>query len=407
MLFVVATAKWGRAMTRGTRASLVATITVLVVTLAVGIAYSVIPDSTGVIHACMTAKATKNGTHSVKLLDTAAASTCPKGWTPVSWNATGPQGEPGPPGSIVGSACVKGSTPGAIVESVDPISGVVTLVCATNTGTTTTSTTSTTASTSTTTTTVPCTGTGTWKVDVVNGSDSNTGTCGSAFKTLTKAFSVAKAGDEVVAAPGTYDAANGEVTPLTVPASVSVVGDAASSGTSPLTEIAGDITVSTHGILDGFTLVGHVTLNGLAILEFDTMSNGGTSGGTCADVAAGASATLDRLTISNCNIGIEVLGSASLGQSSVTGNKFGVDIESTGVADLGGGAFSSIGGNVLSCNLSADIFDASTSALSASSDLWDHVPPTQSPGISGADIVVTAGASVIANNGAVATNHCA
>ena len=52
-----------------------------------------IPDSSGVIHACYDTGG------NVKVIDTAVTSSCPKGYTPLNWNQTGPAGPAGRPGA--------------------------------------------------------------------------------------------------------------------------------------------------------------------------------------------------------------------------------------------------------------------------------------------------------------------
>jgi len=82
---------------------------------AVGVAWGSIPSSDGVIHACY---ATNGG--SVKIIDTAKDKGCSGGWTPITWNQTGPvgpKGDPGTPGAKgdPGTPGAKGDpgTPGA------------------------------------------------------------------------------------------------------------------------------------------------------------------------------------------------------------------------------------------------------------------------------------------------------
>lgn len=60
---------------------------------AAGIAYASIPDSSGVIHACWQNVTSAN--KPVKLLNTSQKTTCPSGWSALSWNQTGAQGPPG------------------------------------------------------------------------------------------------------------------------------------------------------------------------------------------------------------------------------------------------------------------------------------------------------------------------
>jgi hypothetical protein len=64
------------------------------VLLAAGIAYATIPDSNGVVHACV------KGNGDVSVIDPSAGQTCGKD-APLDWNepgASGADGQPGPPG---------------------------------------------------------------------------------------------------------------------------------------------------------------------------------------------------------------------------------------------------------------------------------------------------------------------
>jgi hypothetical protein len=64
------------------------------IAVSVAIALASIPDSGGVVHACYLNSNSPN--KSIKLLDTAKAATCPRGWLPLDWNETGPAGPQGP-----------------------------------------------------------------------------------------------------------------------------------------------------------------------------------------------------------------------------------------------------------------------------------------------------------------------
>src|SRR5262245_18313699 len=59
-----------------------------------------------------------------------------------------------------------------------------------------------------------------WYVDATAGSDVNAGTFAAPFKTIAHALAVVQVGQTIHAAPGVYDAANGETFPLVVPANV-------------------------------------------------------------------------------------------------------------------------------------------------------------------------------------------
>jgi hypothetical protein len=68
---------------------------ILGLTLAgVGVAVASIPDSGGVIHACR-----KNTDGSLRVIDTAVTTTCPSGWTALTWSQTGPTGPTGATGA--------------------------------------------------------------------------------------------------------------------------------------------------------------------------------------------------------------------------------------------------------------------------------------------------------------------
>jgi hypothetical protein len=62
-------------------------------------AVSSIPDSAGVIHGCY------DSGGNVKVIDTSVTTTCPKGYSALNWNQTGPAGQQGPKG-ISGSSIV-------------------------------------------------------------------------------------------------------------------------------------------------------------------------------------------------------------------------------------------------------------------------------------------------------------
>jgi hypothetical protein len=63
-----------------------------------GIAYASIPDSSGVIHACYKTPVPSHG-EPLQIIDSEAGGTCAKGFLPVTWNRTGPQGPTGPQGA--------------------------------------------------------------------------------------------------------------------------------------------------------------------------------------------------------------------------------------------------------------------------------------------------------------------
>jgi hypothetical protein len=88
---------------KGFRLSPALLVAIVALTVALGgAAYAAIPDN-GVIHGCY------DSGGSLKVIDTSTVQTCPKGYTSLTWNQTGPQGNTG----VSGPAGPKGDT-GAI-----------------------------------------------------------------------------------------------------------------------------------------------------------------------------------------------------------------------------------------------------------------------------------------------------
>lgn len=75
-------------------------------------------------------------------------------------------------------------------------------------------------------------------VDVARGDDGNPGTAAAPFRTITRASTVAGAGDTVKVAPGTYDTTSGEAFPITLPSRCELIGDL--GGPISSTRIVGD-----------------------------------------------------------------------------------------------------------------------------------------------------------------------
>ncbi len=68
-------------------------------------------------------------------------------------------------------------------------------------------------------------------VSAIIGSNYNNGSQDSPFRTITHALGVARAGDSIKVMPGTYDLALGEIFPLVIPDSVTLIGDEDNRGT--------------------------------------------------------------------------------------------------------------------------------------------------------------------------------
>lgn len=84
------------------------TAVVGIVLAVAGISLASIPGSGGVISACYTGS---GSLHTVDIIDASTTSSCPPGWTSISWNQAGQPGSPGAQGSPgpAGSPGTKGS----------------------------------------------------------------------------------------------------------------------------------------------------------------------------------------------------------------------------------------------------------------------------------------------------------
>lgn len=79
----------------------------------------------------------------------------------------------------------------------------------------------------------------TFYVNPVSGSDTNAGSQQAPFKTITQALKVANVDTKIQLADGNYNAASGEVFPLTVPSGVTVLGNETNTGKGILIEGSG------------------------------------------------------------------------------------------------------------------------------------------------------------------------
>ena len=101
--------------------------------LAIGISVASIPDSSGVIHGCYK---TAGKNHALTVIDSAVTATCPKGYTSLNWNQTGPQGPPGNPGYLTNRVDIP-VTSGPLDDPLLTISGYGTMdvtLCSGNAG---------------------------------------------------------------------------------------------------------------------------------------------------------------------------------------------------------------------------------------------------------------------------------
>jgi parallel beta-helix repeat protein len=246
-------------------------------------------------------------------------------------------------------------------------------------------------------------------VDAVHGDDSSDGSAATPYKTITKAIMVA-AGDTCIAtifvSRGTYDVVNGEVFPLRIPPNVALIGDEADKGLSD----GGSVFILGFGVVkplfratvfpsSGATIAGFEITAPLAypdpgsgyrheVLLFEpttgvTVRNN-TIVGSDTNLQTGTVGIYARGSTDNVIVGNVVKGntiglfngegaSSKVESNVVTGNLFGVETDALG-ADLGGGAFASVGLNTFACNEQ----NLWTTAMGqpAANDYWDHVPPT-------------------------------
>jgi parallel beta-helix repeat protein len=245
------------------------------------------------------------------------------------------------------------------------------------------------------------------------GSDSNAGTPGAPWRTITHAMSQVISGQTVMVRPGTYDAAAGETLPIVVPPNVSLIGDEDNRGEGPTpTLVTGDVATFINGTImpgDGAVVAGLSLRNtnaqtvGPMII---VLSSQGTTirNNTLIDapdsgiyVNAGGHTITGNVIEGSTWSGIAFVGSASgslVEGNSLRGNQYGSELDVDG-ADFGGGALGSLGGNTFSCNIGNDVF--ASQALSARNNRWDHVPP------SGNDVN---NAGVDATGASLAPNPC-
>jgi hypothetical protein len=224
--------------------------------------------------------------------------------------------------------------------------------------------------------------------------------------------------------PGRYDAANGEVFPIYVPANVLLVGDEANKGAAsgnPTLVIGSALAygpvLATLAPGSGATIAGlevtappasgdagdfypmEILLHGSSsgpttniTVRNNTLAGSGTEiffGSTGVYAVGSTNALVTGNVVTGNAIGLYNGGGASLKIESnvVTNNQFGFEGDYTG-ADLGGGALGSAGLNTLSCNKQNVWLTAS--ALPAANNYWDHVPPTTTSTGVHADIFLSA-----------------
>src|SRR3989440_683761 len=271
-----------------------------------------------------------------------------------------------------------------------------------------------------------------------SGSDTNPGTQSSQFKTITHAMTKAtRSGSTVYAAVGTYDVANGETFPITVPAGVLLIGDEANKGNggSPTRIVGGGLapgaTAGSVGVavlpgtgstIAGFTITNNASFtdrrglilgNSTVTLRNNTVTGATHKVGVYIDASTNHVITGNQIVDnggSSMGTGLAFSkgGAGSKVENNViTGNGFGVEYDVAG-GDLGGGSAGSAGGNVISCNTQNDLVSFAPTAITitAASNFWDHAPVSSGPN-AGDDIYNSSGlATINATPAMLASSPC-
>jgi hypothetical protein len=244
------------------------------------------------------------------------------------------------------------------------------------------------------------------------GNDSNPGTSAQPFKTVTKALSLAKAGETVFVKPGQYGTANGDTLPFNVPAGVLLIGDESTRGTASgqITLLFGTVVPAAGAVVAGFEITGVTPSNGLSASAAGATirSNSFVGSQNFAMQVTAPNQTILLNAFSGNPTGWGILFSApstpsgKLENNAFTTNSFGIEMDAPG-GDLGGGSAGSVGNNVFSCNSQADLWIAAGVAVTASNNKWDHVPPTTSASDTraGMDFFTQAGANVTGNSNSI------
>ena len=282
----------------------------------------------------------------------------------------------------------------------------------------------------------PCGGGSTLYVSKSAGLDTNPGTPGSPFKTITFAMTQATSGATVRVLPGIYDTLNnGETFPITVPAGVLLIADDETpkgSGTSIVggaqvpTFRAGTsaaVHPGTGSTIAGFTITndnpdpalaryGLFLSNSAVTLRNNTVTGASHAIGVYVADDGGAPPTPSKNHVITGNRIVDNAPGAGTGlafvsggdgskveDNVITGNGFGVEYDVAG-GDLGsslqGG---SAGRNTISSNAMVDLLVTAPIAICARNNSWDNSPPTSLAAsaclFSGEDICDFSGAASI------------
>jgi parallel beta-helix repeat protein len=115
----------------------------------------------------------------------------------------------------------------------------------------------------------------TFYVNPVSGSNTNPGSQQAPFKTITQALKVATDNTKIQLADGNYNAASGEIFPLTVPSGVTVVGNEANKGNGILIEGSGSYLSRTFAAQNvTFVLLDKAELRGVTVTNLASRGSG-------------------------------------------------------------------------------------------------------------------------------------
>ncbi|HXZ55194.1 MAG TPA: DUF1565 domain-containing protein [Burkholderiales bacterium] len=275
-------------------------------------------------------------------------------------------------------------------------------------------------------------------VNAATGSDANSGAQNTPLKTITKATELATSGSTINVAPGTYNAANGEIFPISVPGGVALLGDEANkgAGSNPTSVVGGGLapgaasgTVAVALIpgqgstVAGLTVTndngafaerrGLMLSNGTVTLRNNTVTGATQTVGVYVGASSNHVITSNRIA-NNQGSGLGFIegGAGSKVESNdISGNQTGVKYAVAG-GDLGGGATGSAGGNIIACNAQDDLVSSASTAItiSAANNAWDHSSPTVGCN-AGDDVCDTKSgtanaATIVATPATQAATHC-
>jgi hypothetical protein len=284
-------------------------------------------------------------------------------------------------------------------------------------------------------------------VNAATGNDDTGSGCITApFKTITHALAEADSGFTVLAAPGVYDVANGEVFPLTLNSNISLAGEdwmtTVIRGHNPAAGYGGAMYMYGHQ-----PAVRRLTLEmgepadprwSVAIYVVSSAVGVVIDSVRTSDWANYSFIRIDgadSTTVSNCNFvipgeaysgrGFEIVfdddntiirdctvsgfhtglffnypSEARVEGCIIEGNRVGVEIcclndpNSDPTPDLGGGARGSLGNNSIRNNLNHGLYHEGTQTIYAKYNAWNTVPPTVGP-TAGTDIYIQGTGSVL------------